>query len=1329
MRGFLNITLRDAARAVQKVLKENDLFVYEADRFFRLLVDGNMPTAGELIVTPFFKGNHTYDTTLPFHRVVNQWTTIDAGTALATLETFRLRRRTEKFHDDFAHPSQQAFAAGSAAIVIDVTISPRPTIAAADFGLGQIGGVFGHRAASGGRAYYTEPVLGATGAGAVNTSGPLSLGALENWHHQWDIRITKDGDDGSVGPAAEYCWLRRPYSIGAYQPGYGQDALGTDILADRFPNTLNAISERSHTTLGSGNTAGIFRELTAGTLPSAVPYTLNFPTPFANVTKAMVATVSDEQDPQRLWMIWNRPVDNTSTFSDLRALWSWKSYTIEPPARRDAADGFRDESLTGWPVLGTAVQFRDLAMTRYGHLLVACDGDDDDANGADNGALIAVNTNAGSEAVDDVFGSAVAGIYTVGGLLQNNVLAVAVDRSENYTAAGTDRIWMLHRNGLTYIDQNTSTGVFGAAQTVANSGATFNVLDANSIRGIANPTPVAVPNSRHQTPMLQVDSSGDVYWLTSQTAGTASNSIQRLNKVTGDATTLQPAPVSAVHSWYSLHTAAEGGAIGKIDLGKHNGSTYTCFQMRMFLADTGDTEGDSLWVCTGYGGDLAGQAIVREIPISEWGAVLADNPGAAWYKEDLETSSTVIQWQLQVDKANNAVVMNGWFNTLGILEPMGNADFIQGEVDSFGAPAGGLQTLNRNTGVGNPWNARIVGKRIRISGGTNAANRGSFVVDSFTNGDTIAIRNAGGASTGAGETAPWDLAGTEFDTFSTGAFTIGSWANGGQYTYCPGNWYVDDSGLGFIVIAATPWGSQPTGALQQALPSLFNWSGSAWYRRRQPHLEAAGVRAASASAVALRSGVTLAFQNQNAGVNEFFADENYTFGSSPGVLKEATQEFTYGWDLYSQRTELLNTRLIGTGGVGTTINNKTASHSTAVGGYTGFDSPVVPTTDNPFLGGGATALANIGEARKLAMYQRRLFLNGAANTNTPNLSTAGTYNATNGTQIGVDLGSDTIAAKLRLVFDGASSNFFYGRWKIDLYSNDAAAGPGTPSVWVLRASYDPDNDYPGWIMRTDAFRNSATGGSFNDSFEVTVDLAKLDGDGNLNDWPTGGAGTPGTENVAQRYWKFVITEPGSGGGQAGPPTVTSVAAFDVSGNPIGIPADKRLDNAEDSNWMACYVLRATWEIDDDTNAGGATVTSSGTTVTLSAGNFDTDVLAGDFLRILGTGAPTLNVISEEYEIDTHTPPSGTLTLVNAPPVDFVAAANWEIVRNADVRPRDDEGGTPAEDQAQFPDNTDSGDEFKVYICPVTGHIFYHDDAVTNSRKLRIEDHVKVKRNL
>jgi hypothetical protein len=431
----------------------------------------------------------------------------------------------------------------------------------------------------------------------------------------------------------------------------------------------------------------------------------------------------------------------------------------------------------------------------------------------------------------------------------------------------------------------------------------------------------------------------------------------------------------------------------------------------------------------------------------------------------------------------------------------------------------------------------------------------------------------------------------------------------------------------------------------------------------------------------------VAFLNQAAGVNEFFKGESYSCGAGPGLIKDPTQIVTYGWEIYSQRTELLNDH-------GTI---KVAQDATTIGGFIDRGSLGTVAADDPFV-------LTAAEEKQLAHSQRRLELNGANNTETLTV-TSGTCDTNTGFQVGLDVGSDVVCEKLKCCLGVDNNDPWYNNFEMELYSATAASGP---TSWSLRAGYRADTDHPEWMISVDAFHDDFGGNrDFSDSRnEIIIDLAALAANAELS--------SPAS-NTAMRYWKIVFKAFASSTNVN--PAMVGMVAYDASGDPIGIPVDRRLGIAEDTNYLANTVVRATWRQDHDQSGTNGTLSSSGVTFTLSGGTFAADIADGDFVRELDGGD---NVV-QEVEVSSRDTPT-QLTAKTTPGTAFSAEANWEVVRNADFRPRDDEGDT--EDQARFP--TAVGE---VYICPVTGHIAYSAADIGTSRELQVEEHIKVKRTL
>ena len=95
------------------------------------------------------------------------------------------------------------------------------------------------------------------------------------------------------------------------------------------------------------------------------------------------------------------------------------------------------------------------------------------------------------------------------------------------------------------------------------------------------------------------------------------------------------------------------------------------------------------------------------------------------------------------------------------------------------------------------------------------------------------------------------------------------------------------------------------------------------------------------------------------------------------------------------------------------------------------------------------------------------------------------------------------------------------------------------------------------------------------------------------------------------------------------------------------------------------------------------------------------------------------VVYREYTISTvDSPTQLTFTAV----ADPFSAASWEVVRNADIRPRGNEGG--GENQARIPELAG-----EVFVCPLTGHIWYADIDVVRGREFHMDKYAKVFRSI
>jgi hypothetical protein len=1267
MRGYLTVRGHP--------IKSNLLFRREADRYFRMLVEGNTPALFTMSADMFMKGSHTFTEATTVAPWVDYFTAITNGSAMSsTGEVMRYRYKATELFEDFPDSTTRvAFAVGRAFVHhrnVGGAPVPNGILSLIDFGLNEIGNTWAHP--TGRRAWFPETAIVATGLGLVDFGGTLALPAAADGHYIYAIRIISSGDDGSVLPAATFFFQQRPFHLGAYEAGAGQTdfviASGSDALNTRFSATTGRGTINNALGIPNGSTSPTDAE---------VNYILQYPTATAR-TSSLSSVVSgmacDRLTPSRIWYCIADTVNAASAnVIASRSLWTWDRMSGIPPKRRDANDPIFNVGIGSYPTLSTTGQYRDLKITRGGRVLLAVDAADDAGNGADQGALIQIN--AATNAIEAVIGttSGVSGWltnYTQGGLRQNNVLGIVIDPSESYAAAGHDRVWLIHRNGLSFADINNTTGVFGSWSTVANSGATFNTINASSVRGIAgyNFSVGAWSTFNAVGKLWDCDTSGNLYWVT--TAGTQwDNGQQRVNKLTGDA---------ATHTWYTLGTSAEVGAAGFMTLGAQKGGvTHVAGWLHCQRKDTGDPEPDNIWLSTANGGAgvASTQRLVMRIPVDLWG--VGNNPGAAWYGNKLHTDTTTQPWAVKVTPDGQAWLYGAGTNQTAVLEALGRESTWSGTIDQFAAPIGNLQVISR-AGGGSSFSSEMVGKRILISGSSSAGNNGSFIVDSFTDANTITIRNSAGVATGTGQAAPWNFNGAEFDARGTIAGAIGSF-NGTLTTTAVQaaayDWYPDDSGIAYVW---QPRSGASIGnhAFNMHLSVNWQWSGSEWYRSTVPHSKAALGHAASTTPVALNHGVEVDFTNQNAGIGEFIADEYYSCLVTSGIGKDPTQELTYKYEFYDERTELIDERL----------TNKTATNGVARGAVRQIED----LTSNPPI---STSLSYTEV--QLAHHQRRLLLNGSNGTVSTTIANS-TTDANNGFSVGIDLGASTIASKVICALGFEATAAFYSTMVIDLYSSNDNL------TYELRSTYNQTANHPEWQVNVDAFHDSTTlTSTHTDSpSEYVVDLTALAANNAF-------VGVTLT-NVAQRYWKFVFRTTSSVAA-VGMNTI-GIVAYDGSGVPIGMASDKFIGTANDSNYLANYVIRATWRQDNNSIAGGTT-SGIGTTITLGSGSFAVDIVANDYFRELDGGG---NILQEHKILSRDS--STQLTLATS--VTTFAGSNWEVARDADVRPRDDFT------QARFP--AAAGE---VYICPVTGWIAYHATDVSATRVLRVERYVKVKRSL
>lgn len=928
--------------------------------------------------------------------------------------------------------------------------------------------------------------------------------------------------------------------------------------------------------------------------------------------------------------------------------------------------------------------------------------------------------------VQDVFGTAVSGIYTQSGFLQEDVLAVTIDTGENRAAAGDDRVWVLHRNGLSFFDVTVATGAVSAVSTLNNAGGTFTALDANSIRGLGGFTPVGSGGVRNRhRPLLDHDTNGDIYFVTTQTGSTHQGGVNRLNKVVTDDSA---APGSMTHTWFSIDTVAEGGALGFIQMGTGVAAQDSIIGLKVQRRDhddalsptTGDPEPDSLWVSTGQGDNQASSCNVSEIPVDQFTA--QNNPGRRYFGDTLSNTGTDNPWHIQVAPDGQVYTMSEFDNEMGFLASASTStDFTRTrqtttESVMLAGPGGaGSYTITMTNAFFDATNFAHLRKRLVIEGAGTPGNNGSFEITAIASSTvaTIFIPNAGAANETASMTVR--MTGTDFDSRTSIGSGDGTWTNFGTgLESFNAEMFCDDSGMAYA-FDSRQGSSEPLWEINYN--TFITWqrdtSNNVWYRSRVPHVEQVTTdgtaRTAHTTSEVLDSGVEVDFANSGAGGDEFVINEYYSFSASIGLIKTTTQELTWNYDIFHEKTDLFRR--------GDEPDITLANH-VARGGFINTGALTNVQTDNPFrdLGTPAnshTSLTNARQALLLANFQLRIPQDG--NNNAETIAITGTPSTANGWQIGIDLGADTVTATLRFCFANDMGNAYIQNMQADVYSATAASldlPAGGQIDWQSpRITYRSDQDHPNFLVTPGNFRNNNNDGfaSVDHGVAIELDIAQAATDANL--------ANPAT-NDAMRFWKIAFLRH-TGSGALSIRHLVSVSAFDASGNLIGIGVNNKLSFAEDSNYLANLVTRAVFIQDDDATAGG-NCDGTSTTITLLAGTFDTDIVQNDFFRELDSNGDVV----QEVLIDSRD--SGTqLTLQSALPFNFTNSA-WEVVRNADIRPRDDEGG--GEDQAEFPPTGALG-EGQIFVCPVTGVIGYNDNDVTATRAFRVERVVKVKRSL
>ena len=1236
----------------------NQTNLLEIQRWLRRLVESD-PTALILSYDPLFQGSNPQNPARPVPHPL--YTTSNSST---TVEQRRFRVVASQTFTSPAPPGQIAFAANRIFLGGTTFTTPRSILSERDIGLGQIGNVFGHPV--GRRALFNETAIVPTGVGVVESDGLLSQSVGEEGSYMYFMRIVSTGNATGM----TYFYQRQPYWTGAFIPGEA-GADGTSS-AETYTSTLSISSTSATVAERSFINLATLLSNESAPVPSQIPVNIGYPTAATNADTSISAHCGGMafDGLSRIWWVVRDAVDNgDAEASKSRSIWCWKRFTGEVVERKDAADNLEDNSVTGFPSLAANVQFRDIKATAGGFIFVTADGTDASSNGtAETGALIQIN--AATDTVVDVHGVSVAGIYTKGGLLSNDAIEVVFDTSETFTAAGETRVWVLHRGGLSYGDMNNTTGAIATWQTVSDAGADFNTIAAGSTRSVrANPTLDGANFADQQYATIDVDSDGNVYWVSTQSAQ-PDLSVNRLNKLVGDA---------SVHTYYSLNTVAEGGAAGFIELGLSNGTTYQCTCLRVFRRDSNDPRPDDLWI-SGISDNVNTAPTIRRIEVSDWGT--GNNLGAGYYQAELAFGTTVRPTNFYVSPDGSIILHNGSSDDAAILTSLNERTPPNGSGTgaSFLTPSGSSQTVNLN-GSSN-FDSRWVQRQVRITGTSNAVNAGSFKILAVNSATQIVIENASGVA----ETSAfsWSMKGDEFETRASTSAAVGSlvMTNGEWYNY---NIFPDSSGIMQLIIPKANSGI--SWSMNTPFPITHNYSGGNWYRAVRYNPDHGGAKTGHTAFEELDSGVLVSFANSGAGGDEFVADEYYTFGASQGLIKDPTQDLTYSYyGFFPASSTLIDTPEV-----------KTASRHTVTGGFISNSAYAGVLTENPFV------LA-ADAAQQSTLYQRQFILDGVT-PNTVSLNPSGTMNNANGTTYAIDLGSDQVVSQLRILLGGISTTNA-DEIQYELFSATDAAGP---TSWTLRRIFLRTEDNPQFYVNAGAFRVSSISAESTDS-ELIFDLGEL---ATASD-PQFGA------NTAARYWKlFIRAIPASSFAIANNLEMGNLTAFDAGGIPIGYSANQRLSVATDTDFLAVYPVVTVILQDDNTSAGGSTSRGPGLNqVTLNAGTFDADIGIGDVFRVLSGGNIVSSATVSSRDSNTQ------LTLIGNIP-NFTTS-DWEVVRNIDVRPRDDQGGN--EDDPALPP-TGVGGALQLYLDPITGYIWYSDDDISNTRSIRFEKYIKVSRTL
>lgn len=392
----------------------------------------------------------------------------------------------------------------------------------------------------------------------------------ENGHFFFVVLITNSGNSGS----ARYCIQRWPYYRGAYFPG---SASGDSFdNGESFNNLLRSNNARCHELLQNK-----FPDLN-NPLPAQVPYDSGF---FDNLNPVVPSSIFDRD--HHVFITCTR---GNSFNSNANGIWAFCKMTGDTLSRLQ---------ISGLP--STSVEYREIAKGRGGWAYLATDSSTDDNSTVGPGGYLAI-TNPFT--------------FTATVLLSNlDCLAVSVDTSEAYTSSGIDRVWVLTRSGLRYVDIDINNGI-QVGSTITIGGATL----GDSARGLGG---YIVPNfgDRNVNKGLMSILNGRVYWISRTTPG-SDNSNHRLNRIDGDGNNF---------SFYTANPNGEFGAIGVVGIGRigsNNNPRHVLSFLRVFQPDPGDPNPGEIWIT----GPARNNAIAaRRILETEWGT---QDPGTPFFRDN-----------------------------------------------------------------------------------------------------------------------------------------------------------------------------------------------------------------------------------------------------------------------------------------------------------------------------------------------------------------------------------------------------------------------------------------------------------------------------------------------------------------------------------------------------------------------------------------------------------------------------------------------------------------------------------------------------------------------